>query len=219
VLRDVLGFHGREVAEILESTEESVTSALKRARATLRRLAPTGTSEPPPAPNSAAEADLIGRLTRAYETGDVDGVVALLTEDVWMRMPPVPLEYQGRELAARFHAAVAFRQGRTYRLVATRANGQPAFGLYVWDPHATLLHATGLLVLTLAGHRIRDDALRQQRAAPLRAPPDLAGLSPHVASRPNSTARLASRAPAKQRNVRVGLVSRCRDATSELPAP
>jgi RNA polymerase sigma-70 factor, ECF subfamily len=71
-----------------------------------------------------------------------------------MAMPPVPLEYQGRELAARFHAAVTFRHGRTYRLVATRANGQPAFGMYVRDPHATLLHANGLLVLTLAGRRI-----------------------------------------------------------------
>ena len=71
-----------------------------------------------------------------------------------MRMPPVPLEYQGRELAARFLAAVSFRQGRTYRLVATRANGQPAFGAYVRDPHTGLQHAIGLLVLTLAGNRI-----------------------------------------------------------------
>jgi RNA polymerase sigma-70 factor (TIGR02960 family) len=155
VLRDVLGFHAYEVAHILESTEESVTSALKRARATLqRRLPPSGEGEPPPAPNSAVEQELIQRLTRAYDTGDVDGVVALLTDDVWMAMPPVPLEYQGRELAARFHAAVTFRHGRTYRLVATRANGQPAFGMYVRDPHATLLHANGLLVLTLAGRRI-----------------------------------------------------------------
>jgi RNA polymerase sigma-70 factor (TIGR02960 family) len=155
VLRDVLGFHAREVAHILESTPESVTSALKRARATLqRRLPPSGEGEPPPAPNSAVEQELIQRLTRAYDTGDVDGVVALLTADVWVAMPPVPLEYQGRELAARFHAAVTFRQGRTYRLVATRANGQPAFGMYVRDPHATLLHANGLLVLTLAGRRI-----------------------------------------------------------------
>ena len=155
VLRDVLGFHAHEVAHILESTPESVTSALKRARATLqRRLPPSGEGEPPPAPNSAVEQELIQRLTRAYDTGDVDGVVALLTEDVWVAMPPVPLEYQGRELAARFHAAVTFRQGRTYRLVATRANGQPAFGMYVRDPHATLLHANGLMVLTLAGRRI-----------------------------------------------------------------
>jgi hypothetical protein len=151
----VLGFHAREVAHILESTEESVTSALKRARATLqRRLPPAAEREPPPAPNSAVEADLLGRLTRAYETGDVDGLVALLTEDVWVRMPPVPLEYQGRELAARFFAAVAFRQGRTYRLVATRANGQPAFGAYVRDPRTRVLHAIGLLVCTLSGGRI-----------------------------------------------------------------
>ena len=155
VLRDVLGFHAHEVAHILESTPESVTSALKRARATLqRRLPPSGEGEPPPEPNSAVEQELIQRLTRAYDTGDVDGVVALLTDDVWVAMPPVPLEYQGRELAARFHAAVTFRQGRTYRLVATRANGQPAFGMYVRDTHATLLHANGLMVLTLAGRRI-----------------------------------------------------------------
>jgi RNA polymerase sigma-70 factor, ECF subfamily len=135
VLRDVLGFHARQVAHILESTEESVTSALKRARATLQRqLPPADEREPPPPPDSAIEAELVQRLTRAYETGDVDGLVALLTDDVWVRMPPVPLEYQGRQLAARFFAVVAFRQGRTYRLVATRANGQPAFGAYVRDP-------------------------------------------------------------------------------------
>ena len=155
VLRDVLGFHAREVAHILESTPESVTSALKRARATLqRRLPPAGDREPPPAPDSAVEQQLVRRLTRAYHTGDIDGLVALLIDDVWVRMPPVPLEYQGRELAARFLAAVSFRQGRTYRLVATRANGQPAFGAYVQDPRAGVLHAIGLLVCTLAGERI-----------------------------------------------------------------
>jgi len=65
----------------------------------------------------------------------------------------VPLEYQGRDLAARF-LTLAFRRPRQYRLVATRANGQPAFGVYVRDPHAPVLHANGLLVLTLAGDRI-----------------------------------------------------------------
>jgi RNA polymerase sigma-70 factor (TIGR02960 family) len=155
VLRDVLGFPAREVADILEATQESVTSALKRARASLhRQLPPAGEREPPPAPSSAVEQEPVQRLTRAYEAGDVDGVVALLTDDVWVTMPPVPLEYQGRELAARFLAAVTFRQGRTYRLVATRANGQPAFGAYVRDPHAPVFHAIGLLVLALAGSRI-----------------------------------------------------------------
>ena len=155
ILRDVLGFHASEVADILECTQESVASALKRARGALqRRLPPSVEQEPPPAPGSAVEQELIARLTRAYDVGDIDTVVALLTDDVLLAMPPVPLEYQGRELAAEFHAAVTFRQGRTYRLVATRANGQPAFGAYVRDPRANLAHATGLLVLTLAGSRI-----------------------------------------------------------------
>jgi RNA polymerase sigma-70 factor (ECF subfamily) len=84
----------------------------------------------------------------------VDAIVALLTEDAWLRMPPVPLEYQGRELAGRFFT-MAFRSGRRrYRLVPTRANGQPAFGTYVYDRQAPVLHANGLIVLTLAGDQI-----------------------------------------------------------------
>jgi RNA polymerase sigma-70 factor (TIGR02960 family) len=155
ILRDVLGFRAREVAGILGTTVDSVTSALKRARATLqRRLEPPAGREPPPPAGSAAEQALIAELTRAFETGNVDELVALLTEDVWVTMPPVPLEYQGRELAARFFAAVAFRQGRTYRLVATRANGQPAFGAYLRDPRTGIAHANGLLVVTLTGGQI-----------------------------------------------------------------
>jgi RNA polymerase sigma-70 factor, ECF subfamily len=77
-----------------------------------------------------------------------------LTEDAWLIMPPVPLRYQGRELAARFWAATAFRPGRSARLVPTRANGQPAFGLYIRDPQASVAHASGILVLTLAGRQI-----------------------------------------------------------------
>jgi RNA polymerase sigma-70 factor (ECF subfamily) len=153
ILRDVLGFRASEAAGILETTEESVTSALKRARATLQRELP-GSGQDPPPPDSAAERELIARLTRAYDAGDVDAVVALLADDVQLRMPPVPLEYHGRELTARFLTVVAFRQGRTYRLVATRANGQPAFGAYVRDPLTGVAHAAGLLVLTLAGDRI-----------------------------------------------------------------
>ncbi len=154
VLRDVLGFRSREVATMLESTEESVASALKRARSTLGQRLPGPDDIPPPAPHSAAEVDLVDRLTVAYESGDLDGLVALLREDVLLTMPPVPLEYEGRELAARFFAVVAFRPGRRFRLVPTRANGQPAFGVYVQDLHADLFHATGLLVVTLAGQQI-----------------------------------------------------------------
>jgi RNA polymerase sigma-70 factor, ECF subfamily len=152
ILRDVLGFHTSEAAEILGVSEQSAASALKRARATLSQHLPAGQPEAPP-PHSPAEQELVGRLTRAFEAADVDGIVALLTEDAWLRMPPMPLEYQGCDLAARFFT-LAFRPGRRYRLVATRANGQPALGVYVRDPRAPVLHANGLLVLTLAGDRI-----------------------------------------------------------------
>jgi RNA polymerase sigma-70 factor (TIGR02960 family) len=152
ILRDVLGFHAREAADMLATSEQSVASALKRARVTLARHLPSP-GQAPPAPNSRAEQRLVARLTQAFEAADVDGIVALLTEDCWLAMPPVPLEYQGRELSARFYALV-FRPGRRYRLVATRANGQPAFGIYQRDPHAAVLHANGLIVLTLAGEQI-----------------------------------------------------------------
>jgi len=77
-----------------------------------------------------------------------------MTEDAWLRMPPVPLEYQGRKLIGQFFATVAFRQGRRYRLVPTRANGQPAFAAYLRDPATGVSHAFGLMVVTLAGSQI-----------------------------------------------------------------
>jgi RNA polymerase sigma-70 factor (ECF subfamily) len=156
VLRDVLGFRASEAAEILETTEESVTSALKRARATLDRNVSAARPEPAPEPNSPVELQLVERLTRAYESNDLDGLVALLCEDVWLRMPPIPLEYQGRDLAGRFFSVVAFHPGRTFRLLPTRANHQPAFGIYVSDLHTDVYHATGLLVVTLAGDQISE---------------------------------------------------------------
>jgi RNA polymerase sigma-70 factor (TIGR02960 family) len=157
VLRDVLGFRANEVALMLETTEESVTSALKRARVALkRRLAESDGHEPAPARNSPIEEELVERLTRAYESDDLDGLVALLSEDVWLRMPPIPHEYQGRELVRQFFAAMAFDKGRSHRLVPTRANAQPAFGIYVRDPSTEVFNAVGLLVLTLAGSQIRE---------------------------------------------------------------
>ena len=153
ILRDVLGFRASETANTLDCTEESVTSALKRARAALQYRARSADREPPP-PGSARERALVQRFTQAYEAGDVHEIVALLTDDAWLIMPPVPLQYQGRELAARFWAATAFRPGRSARLVPTRANGQPAFGLYIRDPQAPVAHANGILVLTLAGSQI-----------------------------------------------------------------
>jgi RNA polymerase sigma-70 factor (TIGR02960 family) len=154
VLRDVLGFHATEAAQILETTTASVTGALQRARATLQHnQPPTGDHEPPPPPNSPAETALVGRLADAFANGDIDGIVSLMTEDVWLSMPPVPFEYQGRDVAA--HAlSIVFGAGRAHRLVPTRANGQPAFGVYVRDPHGGVFHANGLMVVTLAGELV-----------------------------------------------------------------
>jgi len=154
ILRDVLGFHANEVADMLDSTVESVTSALKRARAGLQRRPPPSDEqrEPAPAPDSPSEQALVAAFVRAYESGDLDALVALLTDDVHVSMPPIPLEYQGRDVVARLFASI-FRSGRRIDLVPTRANGQPAFGAYL---HAStgIRHGTGLFVLTLTGGRI-----------------------------------------------------------------
>ena len=151
VLRDVLGFHADEVAAMLDTTVESVTSALKRARAGLQRKL-RAAPEPPPAPGSPAEDAVVARFVHAWESADVDDLVALLTEDVFLSMPPVPFEYEGRAVAARFCASI-FRAGRRFELVPTRANGQPAFGAYLRGPTG-VSHGTGLYVLTLTGDRI-----------------------------------------------------------------
>ena len=152
ILRDVLGFHATEVAEMLDSTVESVTSALKRARASLERQRPPAGGEPPPASGSAAEDAITAKFTAAWESADIDALVALLTGDVFISMPPMPFEYEGRDLVARFCASL-FGAGRRFDLVPSRANGQPAFGAYVRAP-AGISHGAGLYVLTLAGDRI-----------------------------------------------------------------
>src|SRR5690349_44291 len=153
ILRDVLGFHAAEVAGMLDSTVESVNSALKRARAGLqRRQPPAGGREPPPASGSTAEQALVAKFVRAWESADLDTVVALLTDDVFMSMPPIPFEYEGRDVVARFCASL-FGAGRRFDLVPTRANGQPAFGAYLHAP-AGIRHGAGLYVLTLTGDRI-----------------------------------------------------------------
>jgi RNA polymerase sigma-70 factor (TIGR02960 family) len=153
ILRDVLGFHASEVADMLDSTVESVNSALKRARASLQRQQPPAAGrEPPPVAGSPAEDALVAKFVRAWESADLDALVALLTDDVFMSMPPMPFEYEGRDVVARFCAGL-FGAGRRFDLVPTRANGQPAFGAYLHAPDGNR-HGTGLYVLTLTGERI-----------------------------------------------------------------
>jgi RNA polymerase sigma-70 factor (ECF subfamily) len=153
ILRDVLGFRASEVAGMTDSTVESVKSALKRARAGLRRRRPAaGGREPPPAAGSPAEDALVAKFVRAWESADLGALVALLTDDVFMSMPPMPFEYEGRDVVARFCGCL-FGAGRRTDLVPARANGQPAFGTYLRAPGG-ISHGTGLYVLTLTGDRI-----------------------------------------------------------------
>jgi RNA polymerase sigma-70 factor (TIGR02960 family) len=149
LLRDVLGFHAGEVADMLDTTLDSVNSALKRARTTLQRSEPR---EPAPAPESPTERALVSEFVRAYESGDVDALVALLTIDIFVSMPPIPLEYRGIDVVSRLFAGI-FGSGRRVELVPTRANGQPAFGAYL-RAGIGIRHGSGLFVLTLAGDRI-----------------------------------------------------------------
>jgi len=153
VLRDVLGFRASEVANMLATTTESVTSALKRARATMKhhQAADVGHQASPPA-GSPTENALVAQFVRAYESSDVDALIALLTDDVLMSILPMPFEYEGKDLVAEFWHLL-FRADRKYRLIPTRANGQPAFGSYVRAADG-LFHCTGLFVLTLAGNQI-----------------------------------------------------------------
>ena len=154
VLRDVLGYPAGEVARMLDATQQSVQSALKRARATVdSHLADSG-SRPARQPDTAAERHFVAQLTGALERADLQALVGLLAEDVRLSMPPAMLEYQGIDVARRFFAAVILRPGRSYRTVPARANRQPALGTYMADPHTGVYRAYGLLVVTIAGDRI-----------------------------------------------------------------
>ena len=154
ILRDVLGFHAKEVADMLDTTVESVNSVLKRARASLqRRRSSTTDREPTPASDSRVEDAIVTKFVSAYEAADLNTLVALLTDDVFLSMPPMPFEYEGRDVVAGFCGAI-FNAGRRFDLLRTRANGQPAFGMYLRTPGG-IRHGVGLIVVALDNDRIR----------------------------------------------------------------
>jgi len=153
VLRDVLGYRAGEVAEMLETSEASVNSALQRARAALEAAPerPAGGT----VPNSPAQRRLLDRFAEAFEVGDVDTVLALLSEDAWIRMPPEPLEYNGRPAIGEFlRTRPLWRQGERVRLIPTRANCQPAFAYYMPDSQADIWRIGGIFVLTVEDEEI-----------------------------------------------------------------
>jgi RNA polymerase sigma-70 factor (TIGR02960 family) len=154
VLRDVLGFRTAEVAEMLDTGEVSVKGALQRARAAVEARMPAADRERAPRPNSTRERQLVGRFADAVQSGDIDDIVDLLTDDALLTMPPEPLEYQGHEPIAAFLRYRAELRGTPLRVVPTRANSQPAFGCYLPDPQAAIARPYGIIVLTLAGDAV-----------------------------------------------------------------
>jgi RNA polymerase sigma-70 factor (TIGR02960 family) len=175
VLRDVLGYRSSEVASMLEVSEASVNSALQRARVAVEASAEA--SMRAPASGSALEHEVVARFAEAFVGDDIDAVVELMTEDALITMPPEPFEYQGRAAIDLFFRNRAHDRGaRQIRFVPTRANGQPALGHYIEDPHAPVLRCYGLLVLTLEGERIsgitrfRDSAILPRFGLPRTLP-------------------------------------------------
>jgi RNA polymerase sigma-70 factor (ECF subfamily) len=157
VLRDVLGFPTIEVARMLDTSEASVNSALQRARAKLQSRTPLGPGalERAPLPGSIVERDLLGQFAHAFEDGDADRILALLTDEALLTMPPEPGECHGKDaISAYLHRLFSLTVDRPTRLVPTRANGQPAFGRYIGDPDTPIFRFDCLLVLGLEGNRV-----------------------------------------------------------------
>ena len=157
MLRDVLGFSTSEVASTLDTSEASVNSALQRARAKLQSRTPSGPGalERAPLPGSVVERDLLGQFADAFEDGDADRIVALLTDEARLTMPPEPGECHGKEaISAYLHGLFSRTVDRPTRLVPTRANGQPAFGRYIGDSDTPIFRFNCMLVLGLDGNRV-----------------------------------------------------------------
>jgi RNA polymerase sigma-70 factor, ECF subfamily len=159
ILRDVLGFSAREVAETLETSPASVDSALQRAHASVERRLPAQSQQ------AALRAlgderlnALVGGYVDAWERGDVEAVVAMLAHDVRIAMPPIPTWYSGRDAVATFIAERVLNGDRPRRLVPVRANAGPAFGQYVGDPASGVLLGYSITLLSVDGEAISEIA-------------------------------------------------------------
>jgi len=157
ILRDVLGFSARETAETLETTPVSVDSALQRAhKAVNERLPKQSQQATLRSLGDTALREVVDRYISAWERSDVDMLVAMLTEDARMTMPPLPTWYSGRDEVITFLRGVPLAGVKRWRLVPTRANGQIAFGAYVWDEEAHAFVPHGVNVLTLRAAHIEE---------------------------------------------------------------
>jgi RNA polymerase sigma-70 factor, ECF subfamily len=155
ILREVLGFSAREVAEVLDTTTASVNSALQRARAAADRRLPEQSQQATLRTlGDERVRELVERYVDAWERGDVDGVVAMLAADASFSMPPGATWFRGREAIAAFlpRGPLAMRR----RFLPVRANGQLAFGTYRWQDERAEFVGNAVHVLDLEGEQIRD---------------------------------------------------------------
>jgi RNA polymerase sigma-70 factor (ECF subfamily) len=157
ILRDVLGFSAREVADTLETTPPAVDSALQRAHNAVDERLPERSQQA--ALRSLGDErlrEIVDGFVDAWERNDVDAVVAMLASDAAMTMPPIPTWYRGRNAVGAFLAGWPLRSDRRRRIVPVRANGQLAFGDYSWDEARNAFTAHSIMVLTLEGDRIAE---------------------------------------------------------------
>jgi RNA polymerase sigma-70 factor (ECF subfamily) len=156
ILRDVLGFSAREVAATLDATPAAIDTALQRARKNAEERLPKQSQQATlRALGDRRLRDVVGRFVAAWERADVDAVVGLLAEDALLAMPPLPTWFRGRDAIAIFLAGWPL-SGTVPRLVATRANGQPAFANYFWDAEREAFVANDIIVLTMDGASIAE---------------------------------------------------------------
>jgi RNA polymerase sigma-70 factor, ECF subfamily len=157
ILRDVLGFSAREVADTLESSPAAIDSALQRAHASVRSRLPEQSQQATlRALGDERLSEIVGVYVDAWERGDVEALVELLAQDARITMPPIPTWYEGRDAVASFLAERVLRSGRPWRLLPVRANGMVAFAQYMRDEQTQRLLAHGITVLTLRGEQIEE---------------------------------------------------------------
>jgi len=157
ILRDVLGFSARDVAQALETTPASVDSALQRAHKTVDERLPAQSQQATlHALGDEGLREIVDAYVAAWERADVDAVVAMLAQDAAMTMPPLPTWYEGREAVAEFLRGWPLASENRWRMVPTRANGQLAFGHYDWDADKETFVPDAITVLTLDGAKIAE---------------------------------------------------------------
>jgi RNA polymerase sigma-70 factor (ECF subfamily) len=157
ILREVLGYSAREVAETLDTTEASVNSALQRARKSVDERLPEQTQQSTlRALGDEQLRKLVDRYVEAWERDDVETVVSMLAEDASFAMPPLASWFQGREALRIFLGGWPLSGSWRWRPVPTRANGQPALAFYVWGEDEQAYVPFALNVLTFRGSLISD---------------------------------------------------------------